>query len=617
MKSTLSLGLLAIACAPTLHAEPPGKLEELVITSSRVAMPLRQIGTSVSVITADDIEAYGYNSMFDILRTSPGVAVSSNGGAGSPTALRIRGEEGYRTRVYIDGINISDASGTQFSPNIEHMLSSGVKRVEILRGPQGLMYGADAGGIVDIRTRSFDDGFGGDVSAEGGRYGTTQYGANVGGGNSAADFSLSAFQFETEGFSTRSDDTMLRDDDGYDNTTIHGKVGWNASESLRLELVGRDVSGENDYDNCFTVDTFAASNACTNDYDQQAWRASVDYQGTRFKHQISYSGNDTDRQFYTEGAPSFGGNGEMETWSYLGSFNGSDSLNLVYGVDLQTESFDDGTFDRERDQDGYYFEYQGNFNDNLYLTAGARYDDNDDFGSYTSYRVSAAYVMTMSDGELKIKGAYGTGFRAPSLYEIAYNDGPFSYPPASGIGLEQEESAGYDLGVAWYSSDGLYLEANYFDQTISDEIFFDLDTFSGYLQASGDNDSRGIELMAEWPLSAALSLSGNYTYNDTDTSAGAQRIRRPEHLANLSISWQPMGEQLTLSLFARGSWDSIDIDGTSLDDYQVVDVSASYAVMPSLEVYARMENLFDEDYQEVPAYNTAGAAAYAGLRYSF
>ena len=171
MKHTLSLGLLAIACAPSLHAEPTSKLEELVITSSRVEMPLRQIGTSVSVITADDIEAYGYNSMSDILRTSPGVAVSSNGGAGSPTALRIRGEEGYRTRVYVDGMNISDASGTQFSPNIEHMLSSGVERVEILRGPQGLMYGADAGGIVDIRTRSFEDGFGGDVSAEGGRYG--------------------------------------------------------------------------------------------------------------------------------------------------------------------------------------------------------------------------------------------------------------------------------------------------------------------------------------------------------------------------------------------------------------------------------------------------------------
>jgi vitamin B12 transporter len=617
MKSTLSLGLLAIACTPSLQAEPTSKLEELVITSSRVEMPLRQIGTSVSVITADDIEAYGYNSMYDILRTSPGVAVSSNGTAGSSTALRIRGEEGYRTRVYIDGINISDASGTQFGPNIEHMLSGGIERVEILRGPQGLMYGADAGGIVDIRTRSFDDGFGGDVSAEGGRYGTTQYGANVGGGNDAADFSLSAFQFETDGFNTRSDDTVLRDDDGYDNTTIHGKVGWNASESVRLELVGRDVSGENDYDNCFTVDTFAASNSCTNDYDQQAWRASVDYQGTQLNHQISYSGNDTDRQFYTEGVPSFGGDGEMETWSYLGSFNGSDSLNLVYGVDLQTESFDDGTFDRERDQDGYYLEYQGNFNDNLYLTAGARYDDNDDFGSYTSYRVSTAYVIAMSGGELKFKGAYGTGFRAPSLYEIAYNDGPFSYAPASGVNLEQEESAGYDLGVAWYSSDGLYLEVNYFDQTISDEIFFDLDTFSGYLQATGDNDSRGVELIAEWPLSDALSLSGNYTYNDTDTSEGAQRIRRPEHLANLGISWQPMGERLTLSLFARGSWDSIDIDGSSLDDYEVVDINASYAVLPSLEVYARMENLLDEDYQEVPAYNTAGAAAYAGLRYSF
>ncbi|MFT6287098.1 MAG: vitamin B12 transporter [Halieaceae bacterium] len=617
MKNTFSLGLLAIACAPSLQAEPTSKLEELVITSSRVEMPLRQIGTSVSVITIDDIEAYGFNSLYDILRTSPGVAVTSNGGVGSATTLRIRGEEGYRTRVYVDGINISDASGLQFSPNIEHLLSGGVERVEILRGPQGLMHGADAGGIVDVRSRTFDEGFGGDVSAEGGRFGTTQYGANVGGGNSSADINLSAYQFETDGFNTKTTDIDLRDDDGYENTSFHGKLGWNATEDLRIELVGRDVSSENDYDSCLAAVTFAPSDDCTNDYDQQAWRASVDYQGTRFDHQVSYSGNDTDRQFYTEGVPTFGGEGELETWSYLGNFDGGDSLKFVYGADLQKESFDDGSVDRERDQDGYFLEYQGGFGDSLYLTAGARYDDNEDFGNYTTYRISAAYIVAMAGGELKFKSTYGTGLRAPSLSEIAYNAGPFSSPPASDVNLQQEESDGYDIGVAWYSSNGLYLEANYFDQTISDEIFFDLDAFSGYLQASGDNNSRGVELIAEWPLSEALSLTGNYTYNDTDTADGAQRLRRPEHIANLGVSWRPMNERLTLSLFARGSWDSIDIGGSSLDDYEVVDISASYAVLPKLEVYARMENLFDEDYQEVPDYNTAGAAAYAGLRYSF
>ncbi len=617
MNHKLPLALLPLAFAPAVHAETSNKLEELVVTSSRVEMPLRQIGTSVSVITLDDIENYGYSSMYDILRTSPGIAVSTNGGVGSTTALRIRGEEGYRTRVYVDGINISDASGVQHGPNIEHLLSAGVERVEVLRGPQGLMYGADAGGIVDIRTRTFDEPLSGNISAEAGRYGTTEYGANLGGTNGALDYGLSAYDYETDGFNTSTGDTELRDDDGYENTTVHGKVGWNVSETLRLELVGRDVSGENEYDNCFTVDTFSPSNLCSNDYDQSSWRAAVNYQGENFGHELSYSGNDTERQFYTEDIPAFGAEGELETWSYLGHFHGSDALQLVFGFDLQTESIDDGTFDRERDQDGFYAEYQGSFGEAFFVTAGARYDDNDDFGDHTTYRISGAYLVPTNSGELKIRGTYGTGFRAPSLYEIAYNDGGFSFPPASDVDLKEEESSGYDIGIAWYANSGLYLEANYFDQTISDEIFFDLAGFSGYLQASGDNESKGVELIGELPLGSQLAISGNYTYNDTERATGAQRIRRPEHLANLGINWRPMEGLLTLSLFARGSWDAIDIDGSSLDDYQVVDLSARYQLMPSLEIHARVENLFDEEYEEVPGFNTAGAAAYAGLRFSF
>ncbi len=171
------------------------KLEEIIVTSSRVPMPLREIGTSVSVITEEEISQLGFNSLYDILRTQPGVAVSNAGGAGSPTSLRIRGEEGYRTLMLLDGIDISDTSSPQVGPRIEQLLSSGVQRVEILRGPQGLLYGADAGGVVNITTIAPRDGLGGEVSAEGGRYGTQQFAGNVGGGNDTVDFNLSAADY--------------------------------------------------------------------------------------------------------------------------------------------------------------------------------------------------------------------------------------------------------------------------------------------------------------------------------------------------------------------------------------------------------------------------------------
>ncbi|MEZ5502923.1 MAG: TonB-dependent receptor plug domain-containing protein [Halioglobus sp.] len=137
------------------------KLEEIVVTSSRVPMPLREIGTSVSVVTQDDIDQLGFNSLYEILRTQPGVQVSNAGGPGGATSFRIRGEDGYRTMMLLDGIDISDTSSPQVSPRVEQLLSSGVQRVEILRGPQGLMYGADAGGVVNITTFAPEQGAGG------------------------------------------------------------------------------------------------------------------------------------------------------------------------------------------------------------------------------------------------------------------------------------------------------------------------------------------------------------------------------------------------------------------------------------------------------------------------
>lgn len=609
---TVTAATLGALCALPASANTTNKLEEVIVTSSRVEMPLRQVGTSVSTLNAQEIQALGFNSMLDVLRTLPSVGVSNTGGAGKVSTLRIRGEEGYRTLVMMDGIDISDTSSPQFLPRLEQVLSSGIDRVEVLRGPQGLMYGADAGGVVNITTRAPGEGLGGDLSAEGGRYGTQQFAGNLGFGGETVDGNLSITDFETDGFNARSDDTLLRDDDGYENTTFHGRLGWNVSDTLRLELVGRDVEGESEYDNCFNA-SFLPTNDCTSEYEQEAWRAGAAYETQRFTHELAYSESETKNKDFSDGGFAFGGEGKLEKWNYLGSFTGSDALKLVYGVDLKTESRDDSGSNQERDQDGYYLEYQGNFGQRLFVTAGARYDDNDDFGSYNTWRLSGAYLIPTSDGEIKLRGAYGTGFRAPSLYEIGYNAGPFG----NGVELDAEESDGYDLAISWFGNNGLYLEAVYFDQTVDEEIFFDLQTFSGYLQGNGEADSSGVELIAEWPMLESLTLTGNYTYNDTETSDAGERPRRPEHLANLGLNWQGFDDRLTLGINARLSRDAIDTDGEPLDDYEVVNINASFAIFRGLDIYGRVENLLDEDYEEVRNFNTSGAAAYAGVRYSF
>ena len=123
--------------------------------------------------------------------------------------------------------------------------------------------------------------------------------------------------------------------------------------------------------------------------------------------------------------------------------------------------------------------------------------------------------------------------------------------------------------------------------------------------------------MLEWPVADSISLAANYTYNDTETESNAPRAFRPQYLANLGVNWQPLNSRLIIGVNARLSRDAQGVAGESLDDYEVVDLNASFKVFAGVEVFGRIENLTDTDYEEVPTYNTSSRAGYVGVRYNF
>jgi vitamin B12 transporter len=613
----LSTSLAAIAL-PGLAAEAqpdPHHVEEIVVTSSRVPIPLRQLGTSVSVITAAEIEMHGNLALTDVLRQLPAVASSNTGGPGKGTSLRIRGEEGYRTLTIIDGLRLSDPSSTQVGAPMEHLLSNGIGRVEILRGPQGLSYGADAGGIINISSRQAQPGFQTNLDVQGGKFGTQQVSATAGGGNERADFFVSATDFRTDGFNTSTDDAITRDADGYDNTTIHLRGGLNLTEAWRIDLVHRDVAGDSEYDSCYDTVNFALTHDCLSTIDQQATRGALSYDGENFTHSVSYATTSTDRDNLSDGISAFTSEGELKRWEYVGTATNLPGFDLVFGGDLEEAT--NGNY--SRDNTGLYLETISDFSHNLHLTAGLRHDDNDDFGTNTSYRVSGAYVYDLASGNtLKFRSSFGTGFRAPSPYEVAYNADSFAYPPASLVTLRQETSKGHEFGLE-YRSHTLQLDATWFDQDVEDAIFFDLDTYSGYLQDIGHSTSKGLELSAVVSI-AQWHLTANHTWNDTELPNGEPRRRRPEHLTNLGVSYFGMDERLNLNAFYRISRDSFDQVGPAivpLEDFAVLDLSATFNVTKSVQLYGRIENALDEDYREVAGFNTAGRAAYVGFRLNY
>jgi vitamin B12 transporter len=618
----IAVAFVAVIDAAPANAQPSAAPnDEIVVTSSIVPQPRRQIGTAVSVIDFEEMELRGYVGLADVLRTQTGVSVNNGGGVGKATSVRIRGEDSYRTLLMIDGVKALDPSAPRVMPTFDSLLTTNdLQRVEVLRGPQGFIYGADAGGVVNVLSKSGapdDPDRQGVLGLEYGADSLRKIDGALSGAGTRTDYFFSAVNLDTDGFNAQTADSVLQDDDGAENRTWHTKLGWNASENLRLQVVVRDVDAETAYDGCFSSITFSTVHDCTATTDQSTLKASADVTNGKLTSSIGLSNIDVDRDDFAEGLPAFSTDGDIARFEYTGNYKPSAAAAFVFGIDFQDEELFDGSTSRSRDQKGYYFEYQGAFDDSFYVSLGARYDDNDDFGTHTSTRVAAAYVQGLrAEAWLKYRASVGTGFRAPSLYEIAYNAGPFAFPPAAGFVLEEETSAGYDLGIEYGAATGLRLELTYFDQKIEDEIFFD-PGFSGYLQSPGESTSKGIEIAADVPLGASWNLIANWTNNDTEDSTNQQRIQRPKNVANFGLAYRPGEGRFRLIANYRLSKDSMDVGGVALEDYEVLDLGATFELTDTWELRARIENATDESYQEVSGYNTLGRSAYASVRMRF
>lgn len=616
-RSALSASMTAAIGAAVLlqpgivaaKTEPP--LEETIIVASRIPVAREHTGVSVSSLDRLDIEALAYPDVADLLDTQVGVTVSQNGGFGSASSVRIRGEDGFRTRILLDGIDIADPSSPQISPRFEHLLTAGIERVEVLRGPQGLLWGADAGGVVSISSALPQRGSTARVRAETGARGYQQAAAHGSAGGEWGGVSGHIARLKSDGFNARSDDTgPSADDDGYRNTSGHVTGRLRVADSINLTATLHDIDGKNDYDNCFDA-SFAGSNDCRDRYRQRAWRVAAAFATSASQHELAWSSSDTDRDFLTDNSITYATAGQSEQANLIGSWELPAALRWTYGLEHTRQSFVDGFNDGERDNTGVYSELMQQ-RENLTLALGVRHDDNEDFGAFTSWRVTGLHRSQLGKQQLTLRAAAGTGFRAPSLYEIAYNAGPSGFPPAANQQLDAETSRGWEL-AAGVDGERLAIELVAFQQTIEDEIFFDLDGFSGYLQRGGRSRSNGVEAVGTLNLSAHWRLEANATMNRTEDATGQQRPYRPEYSARVSLMWND--RQWAGHLTARGAWNAVDTRAEPLEDYVLMDAVLSTALSESLRLSVRIENLTDVNYQQVTPFNTPGRAGYVAIDY--
>ncbi len=606
--SKLYLVVLTVLQASHVYADEAtynnNQLEEVVVEAFRLSTPEDETGSSVWIVDQALIERRGYVHMTDALTSVPGVTINQNGSFGGSASARIRGASSDQTLVLVDGIMVNDVSSPGGGFNFGTMDLSDVQRIEVLKGPQSTLWGSDAiGGIINIVSKEAEDGLTGELSGSGGSFSTQQYQGSVAGAGDVGSFRFSYYDFSTDGISKADEDDGNTEEDGYDAETISFRAGLNLPADARLEVNYRSTEADTEFD------SFGLATG-VEDGDELSKTETSTSQVTltipvldgRLQNTLRYADTDIDRENFSNGAPSFSAEGDRKVLQYQGTFALTDSQQISIGY--EDEDADSGNNDASNK--GIYALYQFSPLDALTVSMGLRQDDHDDYGEETVARVSAAWQVNENVG---LRASWGEGFKVPTIFQTTFFCCGATGPNTN---LQPEESEAFDIGVDWRFDRG-ELSLTYFDQDTENQLNFSF-AVGGY-ENLDEVDSQGLEFALDYRLTNTLSASTNITYIDSEDGNGGELVRLPEITADIALSWQP-SEKLQSTLVVVYNDEEEDSRGT-VDSWTRVDLSASYRFNDNLRLFARVENLADEDYQQIFGYGTPERSGYLGVTYSF
>lgn len=591
-------------------AEETSVLEDMVVSATRTPTRISQLGSSVTVITSKEIEAKQQTQVIDVLRNVPGLSVVQSGPKGAAVSIFMRGTANKHTLILVDGVEFRDASTPAAESNPSNLTTDNIERIEVVRGPQSVLYGSDAiGGVINIITKKGQKKPTGYVSVEAGSYSTKRGVAGGSFGNDYVTASLTVSGTETDGFSTAREEDGNSEDDGYENKSAGLKINAIPSEILDLNFNLHLAESEYEMDgltydanwNSVFGDTLDTQNT-----DEITGRLEGVFHFLNDRWQMAVGGAyaNVEREYDYEDGSEYDYEGEIRKFDIQNTFFINEQNTLVAGIETEDETYDDGSLDKRITNNAIYLQEQfvaGNFA----VAAGIRYDEHDTFGGETTWRAAPSY--TISATGTQIKASIGTGFKAPSLYQL--------YAEYYGTeDLKPEESIGYDIGVEQSFMDKqIIIGLSWFWNDIDN--FIDWDNNSWTYQNIDEIRTQGIESTIAWHPCDYFNMQLGYTYTDTEDDNGDRLDRRPLHKGTADLNFYPT-KHLQIN-FNAVYVSERDDDDEELDAYTLVNLAASYQVCKNVKVFGRIENLFDEEYEEVGGYGTADLSAYAGVKLNF
>jgi vitamin B12 transporter len=619
-----ALVILFLAAAPSLPATAQDggssaavSLPPVVVTPTRNPTPENEVASSITVITSEEIQRKHERTLPDALADVPGLNVVQNGGPGGATSVFIRGANANQTKVYIDGIDATNPATGTF--NFEHIQTWDIERVEIVRGPQSGLYGADAiGGVVNIitKTGAGPAQFAGNL--EGGSFGTFNQNARLSGSNKQVSYYFDFAHFHSGDTPVTPSDLLppgrVAQGNLYDNKALSARLGANLTDNFDLGLVTRYISTTL----LFTGDDFLGPEALqSSEYDRQLFlRGSahlVSFDGV-LDQTLGFAYTGFNQRDLDPNAPSltlFNGNRFKGDWQ--GNIKIAEGQILTLGAEHQREEI--LTPSAYQIDNAGYIQLQSSLGERVFNTLSGRYDSYNTFGAKPTFRVAPALLFPETGS--KLKASVGSGFKAPTLADL-FQDFP-SFNFFGNPNLQPETSIGYDIGFEQQLlADRVQFGATYFHNNISNLITTN-DTFTSLVNI-GKATTFGVEGFLLYRPWDTVKLRADYTFLiATNDLTGQELLRRPKNKASLDAKWQATDQALlSATLLYVGPWADVSRSGieTGLtgNGYTTVNVAATYDIGHGVAAYARIDNLFNRHYQDPIGFLQPGLGVFAGLR---
>jgi vitamin B12 transporter len=608
-----------------------GDKQAIVVSPTAVETPINQIASSVTVITAKDMERDQRRTAPDALATVPGLNVVQSGGPGGQTSIFMRGTNSNHTKILIDGIDVSDPSNPNRTFDLGQLLTSDIQQIEVLRGPQSGLYGADAlGGVISIITKKGEGPPRATGMIEGGSFGTFNQTAALSGSEDRFNYAFNVAHFRATDVPVTPLELLPPGQkaigNNYDNMTYSTKLGVDVNENLTLNGVARYT----DATLRFTGDTF----------DPVAFTSfPAAAQSTQIVHQL-FTRGEAVWSVLNGGIKSYFGINYTNHWNYnispgdaAPAINTGDRLKydwhtvtqlapyhtVIVGAEHETETLQTATVSAQNVNKAGYVELQSQFANRLFLTENVRQDDNDRFGEHPTYRIAPALIVPVT--ETKLKGSYGTGFKAPTLNQLFVDFPAFFF--FANPNLKPEDSVGYDAGFEQpLFNDRVRFGSTYFHNDITNLIqsTFDPTTFRSSLGNIGSAKTEGTESFVAATVTDRVRFRVDYTFTRTvDVATGLELLRRPKEKWSAQAIWNPI-DPLTLSATVLHTGSFIDvsrdfsIQRLLAPGYTVVNVAADYVITDQVKIFGRIDNLFNVHYQNPTGFLQPSLGIYGGIR---